>query len=43
MLYNVSHETTYRYRNDVSISHNLVHLTARECPRQTVVRKELTV
>ena len=43
MIYNVSHETTYRYRNDVSISHNLVHLTARACPRQTLLSGELTV
>lgn len=43
MIYQVSHETTYRYRNDVSISHNLVHLKARPCPRQTLVRDELTV
>ncbi len=43
MLYQVSHETTYRYRNDVSISHNLVHLKPRPCARQTLVRDELTL
>jgi len=43
VVYQVSHETTYRYRNDVSISHNLVHLKVRPCPRQTLVRDELTV
>src|SRR3954463_16494038 len=43
MIYHVSHETTYQYRNDVSISHNLVHLTPRACPRQTLVSEELSV
>ena len=43
MIYQVSHETTYHYRDDVSISHNLVHLTARACARQTLLSNELTV
>lgn len=35
MLYRVSHNTFYEYENDVSISHNLAHLKARETPSQT--------
>src|SRR5437764_1495175 len=42
MIYHVSHETTYHYPYDVSISHNLLHLTARAAPRQTRLSDELT-
>ncbi len=35
MLYHVSHVTLYEYYDVVSMSHNLVHLSARDCPWQT--------
>ena len=43
MIYHVRHETTYQYPNDVSISHNLVHLTARASPRQIPLRDSLSL
>ena len=41
MIYRVTHETTYDYPYDVSISHNLAHLKARDCPGQTSLGHEL--
>ena len=41
MIYRVTHETTYDYPYDVSISHNLAHLKARDCPGQTCLGHEL--
>ena len=41
MIYRVTHETTYDYPHDVSISHNLAHLKARDCPGQTCLGHEL--
>jgi transglutaminase-like putative cysteine protease len=35
MIYRVEHETVYDYPRDVSLSHNLAHLTARACATQT--------
>src|SRR5471030_818845 len=35
MIYRVTHTTTYRYGKLVSLCHNLVHLTPRNCARQT--------
>jgi transglutaminase-like putative cysteine protease len=35
MIYRIDHETVYEYPRDVSLSHNLAHLTARACPSQT--------
>ena len=34
MRYNVSHRTTYRYSQPVSISHHVLHLAPRACDRQ---------
>jgi transglutaminase-like putative cysteine protease len=41
MNYKVNHETVYNYPGDVSISHNLAHLSARDCARQTRLFSEL--
>jgi len=41
MIYRVTHDTTYDYPYDVSISHNLAHLKTRECPGQTCLGHEL--
>ncbi len=42
MIYRITHETIYDYLYDVSISHNLAHLKARDCPSQTCLGHELT-
>lgn len=41
MTYRILHETIYHYPEDVSLSHNLVHLTARTGTGQTRLRGEL--
>ena len=41
MIYHVTHETSYAYSDVVSMSHNVVHLTARTYARQTRLRHEL--
>lgn len=41
--YRVRHVTAYDYGEDVSVSHHLLHLTARPHPRQRVRRCVLTV
>ena len=43
MIYHISHQTVYAYAKTVSISHNLAHLTARNCDRQTLLRHELDI
>ena len=43
MKYRVTHTTTYRYGKTVSLCHNLVHLTPRNCARQTCLSKQLHV
>jgi transglutaminase-like putative cysteine protease len=43
MRYRVRHTTTYRYRDPVAVSHNLVHLVPIESSRQRCLRHELTV
>lgn len=42
MIYHVRHETTYNYVHDVSISHNVAHLCARESPGQKRLDHKLT-
>ena len=39
--YRVTHETTYHYPHDVSISHNLAHLKAREHSGQSCLGHSL--
>jgi transglutaminase-like putative cysteine protease len=34
MRYGIRHRTTYRYSQPVSISHHVLHLSPRQCPRQ---------
>lgn len=34
MRYDIRHRTTYRYTQPVSISHHVLHLEPRQCPRQ---------
>lgn len=43
MILNVSHRTTFRYSQSVSISHHLLHLCPRAMPRQALVRHSLMV
>jgi transglutaminase-like putative cysteine protease len=43
MIYRVTHTTTYRYGKLVSLCHNLVHLTPRNCARQTCRSIQLQV
>lgn len=43
MILNVSHRTTFRYSQGVSISHHLLHLCPRHTTRQTVIRHSLIV
>jgi transglutaminase-like putative cysteine protease len=43
MRYRVRHTTTYRYREPVAVSHNLVHLVPIDSSRQRCLRHELTV
>lgn len=43
MRYTVTHITTYQYQEAVAVSHNLVHLGARDLPYQRVLGHRLTV
>ena len=43
MDYRVSHTTTYRYAEPVSICHNELRLTPRNRPGQTMLRSQLLV
>ena len=43
MKYQIRHDTTYEYLDLVSMSHNLVHLEARGCARQTRLSSSLTI
>jgi transglutaminase-like putative cysteine protease len=43
MLYRVRHTTTYAYTNAVSVSHNVLHLTPRECLHQHCSMHELLI
>ena len=43
MIYDISHKTTYRYAQPVSISHHVLHLTPRESPAQKCHRTALAV
>jgi transglutaminase-like putative cysteine protease len=43
MKYKIEHNTIYYYAVMVSMSHNLVHLAARDSPRQTCLQNELWV
>ena len=39
MIYNITHTNNYYYSNNVSLCHNLAHLTARNCPWQTCLQQ----
>jgi transglutaminase-like putative cysteine protease len=41
--YRVRHETVYNYGGDVAHSHQLLHLTPRDAPRQTCHRRSITL
>lgn len=43
MLYRVRHTTTYAYSNSVSVCHNALHLTPRECRHQRCSYHELLI
>jgi transglutaminase-like putative cysteine protease len=43
MIFDVSHRTSYRYRNPVAQSHHVVHLTPRELTRQQIMRHGLLI
>jgi transglutaminase-like putative cysteine protease len=43
MKYRVTHTTAYRYVKQVSLCHNLVHLTPRDCARQTCLFRQLHI
>jgi len=43
MLYRVRHTTTYAYASSVSICHNALHLTPRECRHQRCSYHELLI
>ena len=43
MQYRVSHTTTYRYAEPVSVCHNELHLTPRDRPGQSLLRSQLLV
>ena len=43
MIYEITHETNYYYSSNVSLCHNLAHLTARDCPWQTCLSHELQI
>jgi transglutaminase-like putative cysteine protease len=43
MIFDVSHRTSYRYRNPVAQSHHLVHLTPRPMPNQVVLRHAILI
>lgn len=43
MIYDVTHKTTFKYSQSVSISHHLLHLAPRPCPQQIRKRHALIV
>jgi transglutaminase-like putative cysteine protease len=43
MIYKIVHSTHYYYSKNVSLCHNLVHLTARSCGWQTCQHNELQI
>jgi transglutaminase-like putative cysteine protease len=43
MIYKVVHKNHYYYSKNVSLCHNLAHLTARNCPGQTSLQSELQI
>ncbi len=43
MIYEITHETDYYYSSNVSLCHNLAHLTARDCPWQTCLGHQLQI
>ena len=43
MIYEITHVTDYYYSSNVSLCHNLAHLTARDCPWQTCLTHELQI
>ena len=43
MRYQVIHTTIYDYAEPVSLCHNVLHLRAREAPRQTCLSQKLTI
>jgi transglutaminase-like putative cysteine protease len=43
MIFEISHRTSYRYRNPVAQSHHVVHLTPRAFTRQQVMRHGLLI
>ena len=43
MRYQVSHTTIYDYAEPVSLCHNVLHLRAREAPRQTCLSQRLAI
>jgi transglutaminase-like putative cysteine protease len=43
MKYRIKHETNYQYAETVTMSHNLVHLTARSSPGQTSLHHHLKI
>ncbi len=43
MMYRVRHTTTYAYTSAVSVSHNVLHLTPRECRHQRCSLHELLI
>ena len=43
MIYDITHKTTFRYSQSVTISHHLLHLAPRLCPQQIRKRHALIV
>jgi transglutaminase-like putative cysteine protease len=43
MIYRVRHKTTYHYKDPVSVSHHLVHLTPRNVPGQVCHKTQISV
>jgi transglutaminase-like putative cysteine protease len=43
MRYQVTHTTIYDYAEPVSLCHNVLHLRAREAPRQTCLNQKLNI
>ena len=43
MLYRVNHTTKYHYSEPVTLCHNLVHLTPRQGPRQSLRKTQILV
>jgi transglutaminase-like putative cysteine protease len=43
LLFEIVHSTTHDYVGDVSVSHHLLRLTPRQCPRQHCLAHELAI